>query len=193
MSERFDLAASLHWLIIRANFRTGEDARWDEIYSCCYEQALCRTGTSRPLRHIWVTFKYFELMLHWNLFAVLEEGFLLRRWSYLSPLSCKYCYMHHFPLQLPFSLIILRLSEISWNTYDCWRYFWWWFSQCCFDGMINGFLTSCWLWSYCPKQSPCRGPSKLTLRIMRLKRLSVSLKADVSLNSTNTTELCQLS
>lgn len=30
-----------------------------------------------------------------------------------------------------------------------------------------------------------------SLRIMRLKRLSVSLKADVSLNPTNTTELCQ--
>lgn len=37
------------------------------------------------------------------------------------------------------------------------------------------------------KQSPCRGPAKLALRIMKLKRLAVNLKADVSLRSSQYT------
>lgn len=40
------------------------------------------------------------------------------------------------------------------------------------------------------KQSPCRGPAKLALRIMKLKRLAVNLKADVW-GPANTPELCQ--
>ena len=84
-SERFNLASSQLWLLVRCHFRIGEHTDDCNISIMHWERALCYTGASRLLCVIcsWVSvlkldgYESYDLLL---MFAVLKDILLELKW-----------------------------------------------------------------------------------------------------------------
>lgn len=129
-----------------------------------------------------------------GIFKCRSGWFLLRHWTSLSDPSCKYWHCvctQHFPLQVPLSQTIVRLHLLVWDLVKTPETAGHPLTVCIINSVtaLLGWLMVSELaagyevivWNKRRSGAPAESQLNSHRWVMRLKRLSVNLKADVSL------------